>query len=323
MTSPGALEVVPYRPDYLAAAAMLFVDALRRLRRRVPALPHDLTERAQAEALLRGFLHEDRALVAVEGPAVVGYLGWWVVDRFRDTARKGAYSPEFGHAAARRGAVEVELALYRAATRRWAEAGCEVHALTCLAGQPALERALFENGFGMFVEDALRPLTPLPTRAPPGVAVRRAVAADADRLAELDVEHRRHYTAPPVFMAPHRPDTTAEIAAFLAAEPDTIWLAEADGEPQAFLRLEPVSDGAVRISLAPTTISITGAFTRPAWRGRGVAAALLAQAVGHYACRGFQRMAVDYETFNPGAAAFWRRFFGPVAVSVVRVPEHP
>lgn len=323
MTSPEGLEIVPYRPAHLAAAATLFVDALRRLRRRVPVLPHDLTQRTRAEALIEGFLREDRALVAVEGSAVVGYLGWWVVDRFRDTPRRGAYCPEFGHAAARPRSVEIELALYRAASGRWSEAGCQVHALTCLAGQPTLERALFDNGFGMFVEDALRPLTLLPTRAPPGVALRRAVAADADRLAELDAEHRRHYTAPPVFMAPHRPDTAAEHAAFLAAEPDTIWLAEADGEPQAFLRLEPVSDGAVRISLGPTTISITGAFTRPAWRGRGLAAALLAQAVGHYAGRGFQRMAVDYETFNPGAAAFWRRFFDPVAVSVVRVPEYP
>jgi GNAT superfamily N-acetyltransferase len=323
VTPRSALEVVPYRPVYLAQATTLFVDALRRLRRRVPALPHDLTERDPAEALLGGFLHEDRALVALQGSRVVGYLGWWVVDRFRDTPRRGAYSPEFGHAAAPSGPEEVELALYRDATRRWADSRCELHALTSLAGQPALEQALFANGFGMVVADALRPLTPVPAEAPPGVVLRRAVAADADRLAALDVEHRRHYTAPPVFMAPHRPDSAADIAAFLAAEPDTIWLAEAAGEPQAFLRLEPVSDGAARISLAPTTISITGAFTRPAWRGRGVAAALLAQAVRHYAAHGFQRMAVDYETFNPGAAAFWRRFFDPVAVSVVRVLEHP
>lgn len=322
MTSGGAFEVLPYRPGYLGEAATLFIGALRRLRRRVPALPSDLTEPARARALLGGFLQEDRALVAVQGSAVVGYLGWWLVEAFRDTPRRAAYSPEFGHAAVLRGGVEVELALYRAATSRWAQAGCEVHALTCLAGQPALERALFESGFGMFVQDALRPMTPVAAAAPRGLTVRRAVTADAACLATLDVEHRRHYTAPPVFMAPHRPDSAEELAAFMAGDPDTIWLAEAAGEAQAFLRLEPASDGAVRISLAPTTISITGAFTRPAWRGRGVAASLLAQAVRHYEARGFQRMAVDHETFNPSAATFWRRYFDPVAVSVVRVLEH-
>ena len=318
-----ALEIVPYRPADLAAAARLFRDAVRRLRRRVPALPDELTGTAPAEALLQGFLRDDRALVALAGSAVVGYLGWWELDGFRGTARRAAYSPEFGHAAVRPRAVEVELALYHTATARWSAAGCQVHALTCLAGQPALERAFFENGFGLFVEDALRPMTALPAAVPSGVTVRRAVGADATRLAALDVEHRRHYTAPPVFMAPRAPDAADDLVACMAAEPNTIWLAEAAGDVQAFLRLEAASHGAARVSLAPTTISITGAFTRPAWRGRGVAAALLARALGHYADGGFQRMAVDYETFNPWAPAFWRRFFDPVAVSVVRVPEHP
>jgi len=322
--SPGrSLEVVPYAPDHLGPAATLFRDGVLRLRRRVPALPDELTHAARARALVEGFLREDRALVALEGSTVVGYLGWWLVDGFRGTPRRAAYSPEFGHAAAPARAVEVELALYHAATDHWTEAGCAVHALTCLAGQPALERAWFEDGFGLYVVDALRSMTPVSAPDPPGLTVRRALPADAASVARLDVEHRHHYAVPPVSMAPQAPDTAERLAAFMAVEPDTIWLAEASGETQAFLRLEPASDGAAAISLAPTTISITGAFTRPACRGRGVAAALLAQAVDHYAARGFERMAVDYESFNPQAAAFWPRFFDPVAVSVVRVPEHP
>lgn len=322
MTAGRIVEVVPYRAAHLAGAARLFRGAFGRLRRRVPALPDELAEPPAARALLAGFLREDRALVAMAGSAVVGYLGWWELEAFRDTPRRAAYSPEFGQAAARPGGVEVALALYHAATARWASAGCEVHAFTLLAGQPALERALFRNGFGMFVEDALRPMTAVQALAPEGITVRRAVPADAERVAALDAEHQRHYAAPPLSMVPRTPFAAADVSAFLAAEPASIWLAEAAGEAQAFLQLEPASHGAVRISLAPTTISITGAFTRPAWRGRGLAAALLARAVDHYAAAGFLRMAVDYETFNPWAVAFWRRHFEPVAVSVVRVVEH-
>jgi len=37
--------------------------------------------------------------------------------------------------------------------------------------------------------------------------------------------------------------------------------------------------------------------------------------------RGFERMAVDYETINPEALAFWPQFFAPVGISYMRVPE--
>ena len=117
------------------------------------------------------------------------------------------------------------------------------------------------------------------------------------------------------------PDSEAEIRRLVTDEPNSIWLAEGDGQAQGFLRFERESFGAVQISLAPTTISITGAFVRPDWRGRGAGAAMLAAAVDDYRRQGFERMAVDYETINPEALAFWPRFFTPVAISYMRMPE--
>ncbi|MGZ6260177.1 MAG: GNAT family N-acetyltransferase [Candidatus Limnocylindrales bacterium] len=316
------LQVVPYGREHLPAIARLFRRDLIRLRRRVPALPSTLTEREPAETLLRGFLTPERALVALADGEPVGYLGWALYERFRGAARRAAYSPEFGHAASAGRAVAIQRALYRVASARWDEAGCQIHALTSLAGGRASERFWFESGFGMLVQDALRPLTPIGGgAAPAGVTVRRAAAVDAAVLARLDRAHRRHYAAAPVLMVHGRGDTAAAFEAFLGQEPNTIWLAEGDRAAQAFLRCEPESDGAVRVSLAPTTISITGAYTRPAWRGRGVGTALLAAATAHYAARGFERMAVDYETINPEALAFWPRYFDLVAVSYLRYPE--
>jgi GNAT superfamily N-acetyltransferase len=315
------LRIAPYEASHLPAAAALFASRLRALRRRVPALPSTYSHPERAAQLLAGVLSPQQTLVALEGEELVGYLGWRVVAAFRDTPRRGAYSPEFGHAARRGREVEVHRELYRAAAARWLDAHCEVHVLTCLAGERRLERFWFESGFGMLLHDALRPLTPIEAPLPAGVKVRRATAEDAGDLARLDTEHRRHYAAPPVLMAPRRGDTAARLARFLADEPNGIWLAQVGGEGQAFMRFEPESHGAARISLAPDTISITGAYTRPAWRGRGLGAAILARAVGHYAAAGYARMAVDYETLNPQALAFWPRFFRPVAVSYMRAVE--
>jgi GNAT superfamily N-acetyltransferase len=123
-------------------------------------------------------------------------------------------------------------------------------------------------------------------------------------------------------MVPRTPESEPSLAAFLAQQPNSIWLAEGDGQPQTFLRFQRESDGAARIIQSPETIAITGAYTRPAWRGRGAAPALLDAALRDYAARGFRRMSVDYETINPEALAFWPRYFTPVAVSLVRVVEY-
>jgi len=60
---------------------------------------------------------------------------------------------------------------------------------------------------------------------------------------------------------------------------------------------------------------------RPEYRGRGAAPALLDAALRDYAARGFERCAVDFESFNPEAASFWVNYFKPVCYSLMRVPE--
>jgi hypothetical protein len=52
-----------------------------------------------------------------------------------------------------------------------------------------------------------------------------------------------------------------------------------------------------------------------------VAAALLDAALRDYASQGFTCCAVNFESFNPEAVSFWMRYFEPVCLSVLRVPE--
>lgn len=315
------MEIVAFPPSLLPSAAAQMAGAVRALQARVPALPPTLCDPVDVAALQVGVLREANALAAVDGDRLLGFLGWWVVDDFRAAGRRAAYSPVHGHAAEAARAVEIYRALYAQASRRWTAEGCEVHYLTLLAGQPEVERGWFENGFGMLVRDGIRPITPLAAPPVPGVRVRPAVPSDAPALALLDVEHCAHYAAPPVFMAPREPATQEQFAEIVTARPDSIWVAEDGDGPQAFLRVESHAEGGVELVRSPETVAVTGAFTRPAWRGRGMATALLDAALAHVATRGFTRMSVDYETVNPPALAFWPRHFATVATSVMRIPE--
>jgi GNAT superfamily N-acetyltransferase len=77
----------------------------------------------------------------------------------------------------------------------------------------------------------------------------------------------------------------------------------------------------VAIVESAAAVAITGAYIRPAYRGRHLAAALLDAGLREYAARGFTLCAVNFESFNPTASAFWMKYFEPVCLSVVRVPE--
>jgi hypothetical protein len=48
---------------------------------------------------------------------------------------------------------------------------------------------------------------------------------------------------------------------------------------------------------------------------------MLDAALRHHAALGMTCCAVDFEAFNPDAAAFWLRHFQPVCLSMMRMPE--
>lgn len=311
------MEIVDFTADLLAPAAALFAAGARELRDRVPSLPATCADAATVAALQAGVLQPGSALVAVDGDRLAGYLGWRVIENFRRTGRRAAYSPvQANHLDA-----TTQRMLYGAAAERWTAAGCEVHALTFVAGRPDLERLWFESGFGALLADAVRTTEPVPAPPVEGLELRAARPEDAAEVAALDVEHCAHYSAPPVLMAPWSPTTAAGFGGLLAEEPDAVWLAVAPSGPVAFLRFDVAADDVCVLARGPGTVGINGAFTRPAWRGRGVAAALLAAATARWRERGAVRLALDFELINPPAAAFWPRWFDLVTTSVMRIPE--
>jgi ribosomal protein S18 acetylase RimI-like enzyme len=198
-----------------------------------------------------------------------------------------------------------------------------VHALPLLASARAALEPWFWSGFGLLVVDALRPLpAPLGKRPPQGLTVRRAEVQDAALVQQIDAEHWEHYTRAPVFMTPHTPQSLQSYEEFLGGESNSVWLAFHGSELAGFMRFEGKSRGAADVVSDEKTAAITGAYLRPAQRGRGAAPALLEAALQHLAARGYQRCAVDFESLNPEAAAFWPKYFHAVCYSVMRIPEN-
>jgi len=313
------MEITPFRSDHIPEAAALFVQNYKALRRSIPVLPDLMENRDRVAARLDRLMKSCPGVAALEGGRLVGYMGWYLLDRFRETERKAAFCPEWAHGAADSARPAIYRAMYRAASAQWAAAGCQVHAISLLAHDHEAEKTWFWNGFGLAVVDAIRLLAPLEGVSPAGFTVRKATLDDVELLAILDAEHWRHYAQPPVFMVSQQPNDAAGFADLLSRPKNSVWLAMQD-DPIGFMRFEGSNVGAADV-VSADTVAITGAYIRPAYRGRGAAACLLDAALRDYAGRGAERCAVDFESFNPEAAVFWMEYFEPVCLSVMRVPE--
>lgn len=315
------MVIAPLQPQHLPEAAQLFTRRFHQLRQAVPILPDAFEDPSRVAQRLTCLVGSAFGVAAFEGNQLVGYLTWVLLENFRGAGRKAAYSPEWGHAALEGKEIGVYRALYRAASQQWAQAGCQIHALTLLARDRATEQAWFWNGFGLLVVDAVRPMLPVGAAACPGLELHKAASAEAATIAELDFEHCQHYAQAPIFMAPPAPDSPDQAAAFMAHPQNSYWLAVYQGVPAGFLKFEAHSQGAADILESDRKIAITGAFVRPEFRGRRIAPALLDAAQIDYAAQGYTCCSVDFESFNPEAASFWPRYFEPVCLSVARVPE--
>jgi GNAT superfamily N-acetyltransferase len=315
------MEITPFRSDYSLDAAALFVQNYKALRRSVPVLPALMEHCDGVADRLDRLMRSRPGVAALEGGRLVGYMGWYMFYNCRETGRRAAFCPEWAHGAADSARPAIYRALYRAASAQWAAEGCQVHGISLLAHDHEAVKTWFWNGFGLTVVDAIRSLAPLEGVSPDGFTVRKATPDDADLLAILDGEHWQHYARPPVFMVPQQPTGAAGFADLLSRPRNSVWLAIQGSDPMGFMRFEGSSVGAAEIVSAESTVAITGAYVRPTYRGRRVAACLLDAALRDYASQGAERCSVDFESFNPEAAVFWMKYFEPVSLSALRVPE--
>ncbi len=316
-----ALEIVPFREELLQPAAALWVDGFRRQREAVPILPDGLLDVGRVARNVAGLWQAAPMWAALHQGRLVGYLGAYMVEEFRNTTYRASYVPVWGHAVLEGHAAQVYRALYRPASASWRNAGCKVHALTLLAADVEAREVWYWNGFGLSGVDAIRPIDGLGEPPAAGVQVRQARVEDAEIIAALEVEHCRHYSQPPILMAPPHASDAPQYREFLGQPENSVWLALRDGEPVGYLRFERSTFGATDIVQSETTIVNSGAFLRPQARGLRAAPAMLDAALRHYAALGFQRCSVDFESFNPEAAYFWMKYFTPVCLSVQRHPE--
>ena len=201
----------------------------------------------------------------------------WCCPAFR--GKRSIYSPEWANGALLAEADAIYQALYAHLSAQWVADGCVLHALTVLAHDTRGLDGWYWQGFGLNVVDAVRSLDPwrASKRRSPSAGRRRRTCPV---VAAHGLALQQHLASAPIFKALIEPDSGGVRPVAGAARPCHVaglrrcrqrrWAAWAWSRPI------PTPAPSCRI---PARISVMHAYTEPAARGQGIAAALLDRAI--------------------------------------------
>ena len=307
------MEFVKLNRGHAEDAASLLLDAYRAERRFVPILP-DSDYRELFTAQAASMADTGLGVAAIENGKLAGFLSGFPVENFFGNSR-GVYIPLYGHGTQSEDKSLIYQRLYASASAAWVRDGLLSHVITVYTHDSIAVDTWFWQGFGLRCVDAIRPLAAV--KAPSnGLQVRRVMPDDAELLIELHREHQRYYRNAPLFM-PIKADCTAQqLREWLGAYKQYMWAAF-DGEtPISYMQLR--HQGETFISDDEKMMNICGAFTTESVRRSGAGAQLLNCIVSWMAENSFERLGVDYESFNSYGSRFWAKRFTAFTYSLTR-----
>jgi ribosomal protein S18 acetylase RimI-like enzyme len=141
------------------------------------------------------------------------------------------------------------------------------------------------------------------------VVVRRAAVDDAPLIASLnsDVQSIHAAALPWRFKPVDQGSYAKEVAAFLAKPEILVFIAEVAGDPAGYAHTETIRRLETALTFAYEMILIQGISVRPAYRRRGVGAALIESVRAAGRELGIELIALDVWKFNDDAREFFRR----------------
>ncbi len=325
---PVQYTVRPFEPGDVEQAAAFLAARHRAGRQRFPILPAKYETADACADIVRSTMSFAMGLSALDGAGeLAGFL--FAIKNIpapnsgsaRFAAVRGSMMLAHGHAVAPGLApFPVYNALFGALADAYLADGIFDHTAHVPAGDPELDAAWNDLGFGRSTAVGARPTAPLESPAST-LDVRIATPDDLDAVYEIAASGNAFHAQPPVFtpyMEPHTADDVRKsFRAALANEAEAIHLALADGKPVGVLWVEGPKGSPLFTPDEACYIGDTAVL--PEARGAGAGAAMLEAALAWARERGYRNVTLHYNTANPLSSAFWKgNGFEPVMYHVRR-----
>jgi GNAT superfamily N-acetyltransferase len=226
-----------------------------------------------------------------------------------------------GNAAAIADRQAVYLSLYQEMCRYCAERGVLTHYISISYNDADVKNVLFDLGFGAYGIDAYASFDkPLSLSSPFGIGL--ATAEDAQAVAELRAEAADYFLRAPICLQ-LEPCPLELIEQKIAS--GAIYAAKDKGVVVGIMDVEVApEDNIYRLYTKGCGVVCgeVGAYIKEEYRGRGIGSCFI-ETISDYCVRNRLHCAhVPWETSNPYANRFWRKFFSPTVLGLKRT-LHP
>ena len=308
------MEILSFEKRHVPAAVLLVHKAYQSEREKVPCLPLISSTDALSD-LIAGLAGNGLGVAALDDGKLIGFLTGMAVSEFFGLSR-GIYTPLYAHGATGLDRGQLYQRMYAAASDSWVKMGHLSHVITMHAHDSVAVDAWFWQDFGLRCVDSIRPLIDVLPQGAADYDIRCIMPGEAGTILELHQEHWRYYQNAPMFMHVHEDVSLNGIEDWLCEKDHYLWAAFEKETPVAYMQLR--HGGETFVSDDEKSMNICGAYVKPGQRKSGYGTALLQTIVYWMRESGFERLGVDFESFNIDGSRFWRKHFTPFTYSLTR-----
>ena len=311
------IETIRLSTSDLPEVLQLIASSYGAARTADPVLPLEMMGGAGALEAFVGELLTEGAVGLTGDGRLLGFMCVSAVFPFKGLRAALVAVP--CHAAAFHDRATLYRLLYQQVGESLQRFGARLHIVAHFAHDTLLQQTLHELGFGAFLAERVRALSPVEAAADIEIAAEDDVVAVAD----LEAEHMRYYSGPPIYL--RKDDGAAAVRRRLLLHKergDQLFVHREGSRPDAFFIVGRCTGDDEGLTLRDTgTAQIMEAYTVPAARGKGIGRALLNRSIQWAREQGYARLFVEHETANALGSAFWARHFNPYVSFTMRYVE--
>ena len=264
---------------------------------------------------INDIIQKHYSIVAVKNNKILGFLSGIPVNALKGLHR-GIYCGINTH-----GAIgdkkDIYQRLYENISEIWVKNGCITHAIAIFAHDEPSVNTWFHLGFGNRCVDSMRSLIDIAEINENQCEIKLLTESDAEILFDLHSEHHKYYAKAPLFMPVLNKTTVDELKNKLLSKGKYTWAAFKNNKPIAMMSCRKGGEYPF-IANEEKTINVFGAYTLEETRGTGVSVSLLNTIIRWARKNGFERLGVDYESFNRYGSRFWEKHFTPFVYCLFR-----
>lgn len=300
---------------HIEDAAKIVADNYQRELKYVPFLPnndfynyfhHSISEMVKS----------NYGVAAIQNSKLVGFLSGICINAHKGLNR-GILCPIHAHGAAG-DKKDIYQRMYESISEIWVRNGCLTHSISVFAHEKETIDTWFHLGFGNRCVDAMRPLTEVSGMKPIPYQIRLATESDAESLLPLAVEDHLYFSRAPLFMPVMDKMTIDDVKEDLTSKDRFTWIAFHNEKPVARMSIRRGGANYPFVAEDIKTMNVCAAYALEEVRGTGVSAVMLNIIVQWVRSNGYERLGVDYESFNRNGSRFWEKHFTPFAYCMFR-----